>query len=232
MRPVNIRGLLFQPQLVILAVGAENFCPLGRCPTERESARPCVRHPLEGFGWTGWDDLRLVGLKLIFLIVSRAVLLLGLSRRESWWKDAEILMLRHQLAVAERKQPRAHARLTWPDRAWLALLAGTLPVGRLTAMGLIVTPGTILRWHRDIMRRRWARRSRLGRSGRPATDRKVRSVVLRLARENESRASAPHPRRTRRARRDRGAVEAALERSPRMSLKVNTHCPFLKIDMA
>jgi hypothetical protein len=39
-------------------------------------------------------------LKLIFLIVSRAVSLLRLSRRESWWKDAEILMLRHQLPVA------------------------------------------------------------------------------------------------------------------------------------
>src|SRR5215470_4389021 len=54
--------------------------------------------------------------------------LLGLSRRESWWKDAEILMLRHQLEVAGREWPRAHTRLTWPDRAWLALLAGTLPL--------------------------------------------------------------------------------------------------------
>jgi putative transposase len=54
-------------------------------------------------------------------------------------------------------------------------------------MRLIVAPGTIMRWHRDIVRRRWARRSRRGRSGRPATHRKVRSVVLRLARENESR---------------------------------------------
>ena len=70
-----------------------------------------------------WDDPRLVGLKLIFLIVTRAVSLLGLSRREEWWKDAEILMLRHQLAVAQRERPRAHSRLTWPDRAWLALLA-------------------------------------------------------------------------------------------------------------
>jgi hypothetical protein len=43
-----------------------------------------------------------------------------LPRREAWWKDAEILMLRHQLAVALREQPRAHSRLTWPDRAWLA----------------------------------------------------------------------------------------------------------------
>jgi hypothetical protein len=43
-----------------------------------------------------------MGLKLIFLIVSRAVSLLGLSQREAWWKDAGILMLRHQLAVVER----------------------------------------------------------------------------------------------------------------------------------
>jgi len=127
-----------------------------------------------------------VGLKLIFLIVSRAVSLLGLPRRESWWKDAEILMLRHQLTVAERERPRTRARLTWPDRAWLALLAGTVPAERLAAMRLIVTPGTILRWQRDIARRQWARRSRRGRSGRPATHRKVRSVVLRLARENKS----------------------------------------------
>jgi hypothetical protein len=128
-----------------------------------------------------------VGSKLIFLIVTRAVSLLGLPRREWWWKDAEILMLCHQLAVAERKRPRAHSRLTWPDRAWLALLAGTVPAERLAAMRLIVTPGTILRWQREIIRRRRARLSRRGRSGRPATHRKVRSVVLRLARENESR---------------------------------------------
>jgi len=95
-------------------------------------------------------------------------------------------MLRHQLAVAERDHPRARSRLTWPDRAWLALHAGTVPAERLAAMRLIVAPGTILRWQRDIVRRRWARRSRRGRSGRPATHRRVRSVVLRLARENES----------------------------------------------
>jgi hypothetical protein len=87
-------------------------------------------------------------------LFTRAVSLLGLPRRESWWKDARILMPRHQLAVAEREHPRAHSRLTWPDRAWLALLAGTLPIGRLAAMRLIVAPGTIVRWHRDIVRRR------------------------------------------------------------------------------
>jgi putative transposase len=100
------------------------------------------------------DDFRLAGLKLVFLIMTRVVSVLGLSRREAWWKDAEILMLRDQLAVALRERPRAHSRLAWPDRAWLALLAGMLPAGRLAAMRLIVTPATILRWNRDILRRR------------------------------------------------------------------------------
>ena len=167
-------------------VRAENVHHLGICTTAR-----CRLGPAPGAGPNvglagGCDDLRLVGLKLIFLIVSRAVSLLRLPRRESWRKDAEILMLRHQLAVAERERPRAHSRLTWPDRAWPALLAGTLPLERLSAMRLIVTPGTILRWHRNIVGRRWARRSRRGRPGRPRLCRNVRSVVLRLARENES----------------------------------------------
>ena len=70
----------------------------------------CVRY-VAGRSWPAGscDDLRFVGLKLIFLIVSRTVSLLGLSRRESWCKDAEILMLRQQLAVAERERPRAHS---------------------------------------------------------------------------------------------------------------------------
>ena len=58
------------------------------------------------------DDFRLAGLKLIFLIVTRAVSVLGLSRREAWWKDAEILMLRHQLAVALRERVGARNRVT------------------------------------------------------------------------------------------------------------------------
>ncbi len=95
-------------------------------------------------------------------------------------------MLRHQLAVAGRERPKARARLTWPDRAWLALPAGTVPAGRLAGMRLLVTPGTISRWHRDIVRRRRGRLPRRGRSGRPAAHRKVRSAVLRLARENGS----------------------------------------------
>jgi putative transposase len=63
--------------------------------------------------------------------------------------------------------------------------AGTLPVDRLAGVRLIVTPATIMRWHRDIVRRRWAIVAP-GPAGRPATHRHVRSVVLRLARENQS----------------------------------------------
>ena len=115
----------------VFLVGAENLRHLGRCSADHSWTGPAFgcRAGRSRFVWR-WDDLRLVGLKLIFLIVSRAVSVLGLSRRESWWKDAEILMLRHQLPVAQRERPRARSRLTWPDRAWLALLAGTLPVDR------------------------------------------------------------------------------------------------------
>jgi hypothetical protein len=118
-----------------------------RSPVGAETCVTWLDAPLAAGRWLlgpapagSWDDLRLVGLRLIFLIVTRAVSLLGLPRREWWWKDAEILMLRHQLAVAAREQPRAHSSLTWPDRARLALLAGTVPTGRLAAMRLIVTP--------------------------------------------------------------------------------------------
>jgi len=71
--------------------------------------------------------------------VSSAMSLLRLSGREEWWKDAEIRMLGHQLD-ALRERPRAPARLTWPDRAWLALLAGMPPIDPLAGMRLIVTP--------------------------------------------------------------------------------------------
>jgi len=105
--------------------------PLPPAQIRRETPplRACARWPVgRSASGCACDDLRLVGLKLIFLIVTRAAALLGLSRREVWWKDAEILILRHQLAVAQREQPRAHARLTWPDRAWLALLGAPVPL--------------------------------------------------------------------------------------------------------
>jgi putative transposase len=59
-----------------------------------------------------------------------------------------------------------------------------IPKARRQGLRLLVTPDTMLRWHRDLVRRRWAARSRRGRTGRPATRRNVRALVLRLAREN------------------------------------------------
>ena len=99
------------------------------------------------------------------------------------WKTAEILILRHQLAVLQRRQPR-RPNLNWADRALLATLLGVIPKARRHGLRLLVTPDTILRWHRDIVRRRWAARSMRGRTGRPATRRNIRALVLRLAREN------------------------------------------------
>ncbi|MEY9889946.1 transposase [Catenulispora sp. MAP5-51] len=127
----------------------------------------------------------LVGLKLIYLVVARVFAWWWLAGRDSSAKDVEILMLRHQLAVAQRRDPRLSRKLNWVDRAWLVLLAGLLPNDRLARIPLIVTPGTLLRWHRDLLRRRWARRSRR-RPGRPTTHRNVRALVLRMARENRA----------------------------------------------
>ena len=108
---------------------------------------------------------------------------LRLSRREGAWKTAEILILRHQVTVLQHHQPR-RPKLNWADRALLATLFGAIPKVRRHGLRLLVTPDTIVRWHRDIVRRRWAARSMRGKTGRPATRRNIRALVLRLAREN------------------------------------------------
>ena len=122
-------------------------------------------------------------LRFVFLLITRTASWLRLSRREETWKTAEILILRHQLAVLQRRQPR-RPDLDWADRALLATLLAVIPKVRRHGLRLLVTPDTILRWHRDIVRRRWAARSMRGKTGRPATRRNIRALVLRLAREN------------------------------------------------
>jgi putative transposase len=104
------------------------------------------------------------------------------SSGTSAWKDAEILLLRHQLDVLQRKQVR-RPRLRWSDRALIAALAGVIPKAQRAGLRLLVTPDTVVRWHRDLLRRRWAAKSRASRSGRPATRRDIRRLVLRLAGE-------------------------------------------------
>ena len=98
-------------------------------------------------------------------------------------ETAEILILRHQLAVLQQRQAR-RPNLNWADRAQLATLLSVIPKARRHGMRLLVTPDTILRWHRDLVRRHWAARSRRGRTGRPATGRNIRALVLQLAQEN------------------------------------------------
>jgi len=104
--------------------------------------------------------------------------LLVRGRRSEFTKDVELLVLRHQLAVLRRRQPRP--RLRPADRAFLAALSRILP--RRRCQGLIVTPQTLLRWHRHLVRRRWTQPQRS--AGRPPIERRVRELVLRLAREN------------------------------------------------
>src|SRR5712675_971946 len=122
-------------------------------------------------------------LQFAFLLITRVTTWLQLSRRQEAWQTAEILILRHQLAILQRRQPR-RPHLTWADRAPLAALLSVIPKARRRGLRLLVTPDTILRWHRDIVRRRWAARSKRGRTGRPATRRNIRALVLRLTRES------------------------------------------------
>ncbi len=122
-------------------------------------------------------------LRFVFLLITRLAVWLGLSRREETRKTAEILILRHQLAVLQRHQPR-RPTLNWADRALLATLLSVIPKARRHGLRLLVTPDTIVRWHRDIVRRRRAVRSTHRKTDRPATRRNIRALVPRLAREN------------------------------------------------
>src|SRR5258708_6285565 len=133
-------------------------------------------------------------LRFIFLLITRVAAWLRLFRREEAWKTAEILILRHQLAVLQRRQPR-RPHLNWADRALLATLLSVIPQARRQGLRLLVTPDTILRWHRDILHRRWAARSMPGKAGRPATRRNIKALVLRLARENPRMGLPQDPRR-------------------------------------
>ncbi len=94
----------------------------------------------------------LVSLRFAYLAVLRVFGWLALLARSDRAKDAEILILRHHVAVLQR-QVRA-PRLSWADRAILAALARLLPCGHLCQLRLIVSPRTVLRWHADLVRRR------------------------------------------------------------------------------
>jgi hypothetical protein len=91
-----------------------------------------------------------VAVRLLYLIFRQLVAWLGLRARSSGSKNAGILVLRHEVAVLRRQVSRP--RLSWADRAMFASLTRLLsPACQLHRL---VAPGTVLRWHRDLVKRR------------------------------------------------------------------------------
>ena len=127
---------------------------------------------------------------VLFHLVLFFVELVTVTRRTDRDKDLEILLLRHQLRLLQRERPRPPRLSRW-EKLTLALLTAQLthltagPRARLDQVALLFKPETVLRWHRELVRRKWTIRRRPV-SGRPAIAAEVETLVVRLARENSS----------------------------------------------
>ena len=118
-----------------------------------------------------------MSLRLLYLIVVRVFGWLVLLGRRQASKNAEIIVLRHEVAVLRRQATRPEP--DWADRAILAALARLLP--SVLRARRLVTPGTLLAWHRRLITCKWTYPNR---PGRPRTSPDIRDLVLRPAHEN------------------------------------------------
>jgi transposase len=115
---------------------------------------------------------------LVYLVACRLFALVLLLARSDGSKELELLVLRHELSILRRQARRP--QLAESDRLVLAALSRLMP--RRSWQAFLVTPETLLRWHRRIVACRWTYPHR--RPGRPPVDRAVRQLIVRLAREN------------------------------------------------
>jgi hypothetical protein len=150
-----------------------------------------------------------VDVNLVYLLMIRIFGWLALLARSATSKDVEILVLRHEIAVLRRQVARP--KPDWADRAMIAALTRLLP--RRLRLHRIVTPGTLLAWHRRLIQNKWTYTNT---TGRPPVPEEVRELVRRLARQNPryvepgimwSRASPPS---------GRGVCESGCQQDRRM----------------